>query len=431
MMPDEIAAVVDTTRVVVDLAGFQLAHHASWLIVSTVLSFSAFVACAIVVDGARRKRMGLGVVSAAVGGAVAISLAPIVLGVYGRWMPELGLRVSEGSLLVAAAGAGVGALLLAVPVVLVSSVRPRSSWVVSGVALVAIVLGFVAVGRAQSERRAIVTALRQATPIPRMVFGGQGPGDPLPEVQVGRTRAIAPERVWELESSVTLFPSETSSTSLPAKNENFWHLQEVRATLRAQSAGEHETTVVAHHGIVRIEQQVRFAAVNDSAPAAFPLSPGQRFNWARVSGPRGIVESTNAALANKTSKAKSPPKVDVSAIVLDERIEDGFRIARVQVAVDGVTSTTDVYARNGNLVRSAGGAFVTVNAGDVCSASFLGFDDCRCTTRGITRCVKFDADNLGAFMRIGLAVATMGISEVMGACSTCGSGHEEGMLLMP
>ena len=428
MKPDEIAATVDGTRVVVDLAGFHLQQHASWLIVSTVLSFVAFAAGVIVVAGPARKRLGLAVVSGAVGGAVALALAPVVLGVYGRWMPELGLRVSHGSLLVALAGAGVGALLLAIPIVFVSSTRPRSSWVVCGVSVVAVVVGIVAIARAQNERRDIVTALQQATPIPRLVFGGQGPGDPLPEVHVGRSRALAPERVWQLDTAGALFANSSPSTALPAQSEGHWHLQDVRATLTATTAGAHEATAVAMQGPVRVEQRVRFVAIDDTAPAAFALKPGQRFNWSRVAGPRGIVEHTETMLAKK--KPKQPPRTDITAVVLDERIEDGFRIARVQVGVDGVTSTTDVVARNGSLVRRQGGPFVTVEVDGSCNAAFLGFDNCRCGAGGITRCEKFDTDNLGAFMRIGLAVATMGISEVMGACKTCGAGHEEGLLLI-
>lgn len=429
MKPDEIAATVDGTRVVVDLAGFHLQQHASWLIVSTVLSFVAFAAAVIVVAAPARKRLGLAVVSGAVGGAVALALAPVVLGVYGRWMPELGLRVSQGSLLVALAGVGVGALLLAVPVVFVSSGRPRSSWVVCGVSVVAIVVGIVAIARAQNERRAVVTALQQATPIPRLVFGGQGPDEPVPEVHVGRTRDLAPERVWQLDTAGALFTTSAPATALPAHTESHWHLQDVRATLTATTPGAHEVTAVARQGPVRVEQQVRFVAVDDTAPAAFALKPGQRFNWRRVAGPRGIVEHT-ATMSTK-QKSKQPPRTDITAVVLDERIEDGFRVARVQVGIDGVTSTTDVIARNGALVRQQGGPFLTVEVDGSCNAAFLGFDACRCGAEGITRCEQFNDDNLGAFMRIGLAVATMGISEVMGACKTCGAGHEEGLLLIP
>jgi len=427
MKPDEIAAVVDGVRVVVDLSGFRLHHHASWLIVSAVLSIVTFVACVIVVASERRRRLGLAAVTGAIGGAVALSLAPVVLGVYGRWMPDLGLRVSQGTLLVGLAGAGVGALLLAIPVVFISSVRPRSSWVVCGVGVVAVVVGIVAVVRAQNERRDVVTALADTIPIPRFAFAGQAPGEPLPEVHVGRRRVLAPERVWRLETSGAVFTSAASA--LPAPTDR-WHLQHAVATLTATRAGEHEATVVAREGPVRVEQQVRFVAVDASAPAAFPLTPGKRFAWSRVSGPRGIVEHTETFLAKGKKKPK-PPKTDITAVVLDERIEDGFRIARVQVGIDGVTNTIDVVARNGSLVRRQGGPFLTVEGEGMCNAAFVGFDSCRCTAAGITRCATFDSDNLGAFMRIGLAVATMGISEVMGACKTCGTGHEEGLLLLP
>ena len=72
---------------------------------------------------------------------------------------------------------------------------------------------------------------------------------------------------------------------------------------------------------------------------------------------------------------------------------------------------------------------MTVEAGTVCAAPFLGFDSCRCTPKGIERCVQTDTDRVGSAMRVGMAVATGGLSELFGACRDCGASRETGIVL--
>ena len=78
-------------------------------------------------------------------------------------------------------------------------------------------------------------------------------------------------------------------------------------------------------------------------------------------------------------------------------------------------------------MKQAGGVFAGAN----CSLFFLEQPTCQCSARGVDRCARVDGDNVGALFRIGLVIATLGLSEVMGACNGCGDGHEEGLLLVP
>ncbi|HEY1101137.1 MAG TPA: hypothetical protein VGF99_19515 [Myxococcota bacterium] len=421
----EVAAVVDGVRVVIDLGAFHLARHAALLTVSAVLSAVALVACVVAVERGKRKRLGLAVVGAAVGGALTFAAAPVLLGVYGRWLPGLGLHVSQGSVLATAVGALGAALVVAVPITLLSSTRGRLGWIACGLGIVASIVGVVAVGRAQRERRDIIAALKDADPLPRFVFVGQTGDAPLPEVHVGRTRTLKPERVVALETSGALL---AATSALSATAQPRWNVNDVVAELTARTAGEHTATAIAVRGIVRVEQPVRFVAINDTAPAAFPLSPGKRFVWSGVRGGRGSVDD-----AEKDRRAKKRnPKIataTTSAVVLDDRIDNGLRIARVQTVIDGRQSTTDVVARNGQLVRAAGGPFLTMEAGTMCNAVFLGFDRCTCTSTGIEKCTRYDGDRVGSALRVGMIVATGGLSEFLGGCKGCGDGKEVGLLL--
>ena len=433
MMPDEIAAVVEGTRVVIDLSGYRFSQHLTWLMVSVGLSMGAIAVGAVVVDRVHRRRLLLSVVGAAVGGAFALSLAPIVLGVFGRWMPELGMRVSQGSLLAAVAGAGVGAVLVALPITFTSTTRPRAGWLACGVLIIAAVVGITGVVRAQRERQNIVVALREALPMPRLIFAGQAGDGPLPEVHVGRLATLKAERVMQLETTGQIFPTPTL---LPAGSVPRWGLDQAVATLTATTAGEYTTTVVMRQGPVRVEQPVRFLAINDTSPAAFALTPGGRRSWQRLRGSRGVVADAldaqrKAATSKKKPKNAKAPTADISAIVLSERIDNGLRVAQVQVTTDGLAHTDEVIARNGQLVLLKGGPFLTIEASSVCRAPFLGFDDCQCTNTGVESCTSFDSDTFGAVLRIGLLVATAGMSEVIGACKNCGDGSERGLLLLP
>lgn len=429
--PHELSAVVEGNTVVVDVSGLVGVAHTALLVPVVVV---AVVVAGLVSWRARpdQRPFLLGALgTGTLGAACALLSAPIVVGRLAGWIPGLTARIAEGGVVVGLAGFCCGALVCLVPLAFVTAPR-RVAVVVAVVGVVAFVVGVAGVVAAQDQRRTFIRGLQQAFPVPQLVFAGQEPGGPLPEVQVGRTRDLAPVTYWQLgvRQTVLFGVLGEQPVAFPASDVAAWHLLDVRAALHADSAGEHEATAVATQGPVKVIAPLRFKAVVDAAPPSFPLTPGTSLRFARTTGRPGTtaaVAAQQTATAKKKQKKPKPLSADVVVDVVAERVEDGFRVVTVHVDDRGIARSEDVVAKDGVVYRRGGGDVFVAG----CALPFLEQPTCSCGENGVVSCARVDGDSVGALVRVGLLIATLGISEVMGACDGCGDGREVGLIRLP
>jgi hypothetical protein len=188
-------------------------------------------------------------------------------------------------------------------------------------------------------------------------------------------------------------------------------------------------------GPVMVEVPVRYVVVEDRGPIGIELTPGHRQAFVEVKGRDGAVMARERQLLESRRGAKAPVP-DVVLRVLDEREELGQRVLRVELGRQGASEVIDVVARDGAVHRflpEGGGALLVGPGpqGQGCEVPLLGYRDCRCTSRGIERCVQTETNTLGALGRMSLALLTLGLSEVTGACNDCGRAFEKGLVLLP
>ena len=427
-MSDELSATIDGHQLAIDLAGLHGMTQPALLLPVVVVAVVVLGVVAVLTRADLRPFLLSALATATFGAAVALLSAPIVVGRLATFVPELQGRISEGSALVGIAGFAVGALLSLVPMAFFTVPRAVAAAlaVVSVVAAVAAVAG---IAHAQERRRSFVRALQEGFPVPRMVFAGQTDGDELPEVQVGRTRLLAAQNYTQLGvTDRALFAADHRPAPFPATDVGLWNLPEVRATLTATHKGPQQTTATARLGPLRVVAPVSFRAVDDVGPPWLPLVTGTRLAWTRTRGHVGSNQAIAQALQQKRrpKKKPAPPSEDVVVEVVGERVVDGFRTIEVHIVDRGASRTETVVAKDGAYFRQAQQVF----AGPACALPFLGHSTCECSARGVERCARFEGEPLGAMLRVGLVVATLGLSEVLGTCDDCGDGREEGLVLL-
>ncbi len=451
MATDELSATLDGHQVIVDVSALAGVEQTQHLVPVIVVAVVVAVVLARLARPDRRPFLLAAVATGTIGAAIALLASPIVVGRIASWVPGLFERVTAGSVVVGVAGFACGALLSLVPLSFFTAPR-RIAVATTVVGVAAFVVGAGAIAQAQQQRRTFVRALQQAFPLPHLVFAGQdlaapdapdsraaggGPldDDVLPEVQVGRTRALAPTTWWQLgvKQPVLLGVLGEQRVAFPASDVAAWNLLDVRAALSADAPGVHQTTAVARHGPVRVVAPLRFRAVADTSPPFLPLVKGAVLSFARTEGPPGVTERRvrsgppRPARGTGPKKDQQSPPADVVIIVQDEAIADGFRVADVHIIDGDRTRTERVVAKDGVLFRMAGGVF----AGPSCGMPFLEQPTCACDDAGIASCARIEGDTIGALVRVGLLVATLGMSEVMGVCDGCGAGRELGLVRLP
>jgi len=420
-MADTLSTMIDGNEVIVDVSGLAGVAHPALLLPAIVVAVVATVVVFAHARADQRPFLFGAMASGTLGTAAALLSAPIVFGRIAAWVDGLSERITDGTGLVGLCGFACGALLWIIGVAIVVMPRPRAA-AVTIVGVVVFVVGVGGVARVQAQRRTFIRSLQQAFPVPLVVFDGQDASDPvagpLPEVQVGRVRLLRPITWRQLGAppATVLGLANPAAVAFPAADVANWNLDEVRATLQADTAGEHATTALASQGPVSVRSTVRFRAVDDRSPRSLTLTPGVRLEFAKLSGPVG----TTAAALKKRKQAAADVVVSVEA----DRVVDGFRTATVHISDNGQQRTEEIVAKNGALYRTAGDLFV----GDDCGLPFLGHDTCRCGREGVESCTRVDADSLGAMVRVGLLIASFGMSEVLNTCDGCGDGHEVGLL---
>lgn len=503
-MTDEPAATLSTTidghEVIVDVSGLAGVEQTAQLVPVVVVAAVVAGLLARLARPDRRPFLLAALATGTIGAAVALLSAPVVVGRVAAWIPGLTARITAGSAVVGVAGFACGALLALVPLAFFT-VRMRLALVVTVVALSAFVVGAGGIVSAQQQRRTFVKALQQAFPLPQLVFPGQpapgvdptrvvdaapptpptpppiveaAPGalaqpttpprtsapsspqasppaspmtsladDELPEVQVGRTRALAPTTWWQLgvKQPVLFGALGEERVAFPATDVAAWNLLDVRAALTADAAGVHRVTAEARQGPVRVRAPVWFHAVEDRSPSFLPLVTGTSLRFQKSAGPPGTTAENARRPPRRAPPTKSratrvlEPVVDVADVAVDigdEVVEDGFRVVDVHVLDDGQTRTVRVVARDGVLRRVVGSGgdrrLGEVFAGPTCGLPFLAQPTCTCDDGGVAHCARVDTDTVGAVVRIGLLIATLGLSEVMGTCDGCGDGREVGLV---
>ncbi len=437
--PHIIEGVVGESHVFVDVSDLaRVGFGAAWCFVAVGVAVIAVVAAAVAASPRLRPALGLAIVCAAVGAAVCataaavhgVHLAPYITGV--AWA----LRQGDGAVIAAGAaiGAAVVAVIIAVIAVAFASAKDRldgdavvvrrrvAGAVAIAVGGAAVVVGVVGVVKIKAVREHSASALRAVWPLPVAVFPGQGEGaGPLPEVHVGRSRRQAPEAVWTHDLyGIAQTPHAQSASA------SWWPAASLTTTLKADAPGEHTATMSATAGLVRLSQELRFKAVEDRGPVGMALRPGHRQAWVEVNGRGGVVAQTAKRL--RTQRAKPSP--DVVMVVLDERDDNGLRTMRLQLADGSGTRVIDAVQKDGVLARVGGGVLIAENAGG-CDVPLLGFSSCTCTTSGVASCADRSSNTVGSIVRMSLAVFTLGLSDITGACRNSDATTERVLVLLP
>jgi hypothetical protein len=422
-----LESTVDGARILVDTSAFDDVTASRPL---ALVAAAVVVGVAVVVAGAARPgtraATALALPGAGIGAGMAFAFAT-VRDVQLAWLVDglaAVLRRGDDIAVVGGAAAG-GALVLAVAAIATGRRRAFGAGV-SGVAVAAGLVGLLAVVQVGAIRVAAAEPLRAAWPVPAFAFAGQDPeqGPPL-EVHPGRTRREVPSSTRQLGSTLPTTPTMEAR----------WGLASLRASLRGERPGEAVARAQAISGPVIVEVPVRFTVVEDVGPAGIHLTPGHRQAFVAVEGRDGVVVARERAL-QKIRRGDKAPSPDVVMRVLDEREELGQRVLRVQISRRGSgDEVIDVVARDGAVYRfwPGGGGALLVGPGPQggCVVPLLGYRDCRCTSRGIERCVQTETNTLGALGRMSLAILTLGLSEVTGACPDCGRAYEKGLVLLP
>jgi len=421
-----LESTVDGARILVDTSAFDdvtAGRPLALVAAGFVLGVAVGVAGAAR-PGTRAATM-LALPGAGVGAAVAFALAA-VRDVELAWLVDgLAAVLRRGDDIAVVGGAAAGAALVLAIVAIATARRRAFGAGVSGVAVAAGVVGVLAAVQVIAIRTAAVEPLRAAWPVPLLAFAGQDPeqGPPL-EVHIGRTRREPPSSMRQLGSTMPTTPTMEAR----------WGLASLRVALRGERPGAATATAQALSGPVIVEVPVRYSVVEDVGPAGIHLTPGHRQAFVEVEGRDGVVIARERQLMARRRGAPAP-KPDVTLRVLDEREELGQRVLRVELGRQGASEVIDVVARNGAVHRflpGGGGALlVGSGSGGGCDVPLLGYTSCRCTSRGIERCVQTETNTLGALGRMSLALLTLGLSEVTGACNDCGRAYEKGLVLLP
>jgi hypothetical protein len=197
--------------------------------------------------------------------------------------------------------------------------------------------------------------------------------------------------------------------------------------------------VTARSGPVSVSIPVAYVGVTDMAPVGLTLRPGHRQAWVHVAGRGGVTDAVAQKLAAQKAShllPDKPPPPDMVLTVRGERDVQGLRVVSVQLDRLGGAQAgrgpelIDVVAKDGVLYRHGGGVLLRPTD-EGCDAPLLGFSQCRCSARGVERCVHHDENTVGGLLRMGMALMTLGLSEMSGACDGCDAGHEEGLVLLP
>lgn len=420
-----LESTVDGARILVDTSAFDdvTASRPLAIVAAAVVLGVAVVVASAARPGTRAATV-LALPGAGLGAGVAFAFAA-VRDVQLAWIVDgLAAVLRRGDDIPVVGGAAVGAALVLAVVAIVTGRRRPFGAGVSGVAVAAGLVGLLAVVEVASIRAAATAPLRTAWPAPTFAFAGQDPeqGPPL-EVHVGRTRREKPSSMRQL--GVTLPTTPTMEAR--------WGLGALRAALRGERPGPAVARAQAIAGPVIVEVPVRYTVVEDRGPVGIGLTPGHRQAFVEVEGRDGAVMARERQLL-KSRRGEKAPAPDVVLRVLDEREELGQRVLRVQLSRSGVDEVIDVVARDGALHRflPGGGGALLMGAGPAgCAVPLLGYTACRCTSRGIERCVQQESNTLGALGRMSLAILTLGLSEVTGACPDCGRAFEKGLIQVP
>lgn len=428
-METVLEATLDGAHVLVEVAGLAAVQGQQVLAAAAAAGVVIVAVLAVLVarPGAHLAP-ALAIPAAGIGAAVAWSLAAVRDVELVTVIGGLAAQLRRGDEIALLGGAAAGAAAVLGGVALLTARRRRFAAAVVGAAVVVMVAGVVPVQRLIVARDVVVAPLRAAWPLPSLRFAGQGKDEPPLEVHVGRTRQEAPTFIGQLGAL-----SEPATKAMWST----WRLDGSTVPLRATKPGPDEATARVVAGPVAVSVPVRFVGVRDEGPPGLSLRPGHRQSFAEVMGREGTVDSVARKLQQRRRGEKLPAAAAVLS-VLDEREEAGLHLWRMQVSRGGVHDVFDAVARDGVLYRRvpAGGHEVLVKRAEAgaageCEAPVLGYDRCRCGDDGIERCVLTEGNTLGALGRMSLALLTLGLSEVTGACADCGRRQEKGLVRLP
>jgi hypothetical protein len=419
-----LESTVDGARILVDTSAFDdVTTGRPLALIAAVVVIGVAAAVAGAARPGLRAATVLALPGAGVGAAFAFALAAVRDVQLASLVDGLAAVLRRGDDIAVVGGATVGAAVVLAIAAIATARRRAVGAGISGVAVAAGVVGALAVAQVIATRTAAVEPLRTAWPLPAVAFAGQDPEHGLPlEVHVGRTRREAPASTHQLISAMPTTPTMEAR----------WGLANLRVALRGERPGPAVAQARAVAGPVIVEASVRFTVVEDVGPAGIRLTPGHRQAFVEVEGRDGVVVARERQLLGRR---KGLPAPDVTLQVLDEREELGQRVLRVQLRRGAVDEVIDVVARDGAVYRflpGGGGArLVGPSVSGGCEVPLLGYASCRCTDRGIERCMQTETNTLGALGRLSLALLTLGLSEVTGACTDCGRAFEKGLVLLP
>ncbi|MBL8909321.1 MAG: hypothetical protein JNM17_01340 [Archangium sp.] len=256
-------------------------------------------------------------------------------------------------------------------------------------------------------------AVKSASPFPNVIV----PEEP-PRAHVGLQKKVKPYVESAGARSGWLFVSRVTFDAASAKA---WDVEEL--TLSPAAPGLNTISFHRERGPLSLDFTYPITGVADEGPTWLPLAQGNRWEFI-ATAPLGL-DRTRAKYAKK-NVALPPPTVSLEVMSAFER--DGFRGYLVQVVRGAESTTVELMRQNGSLLNFGG--IVELAGQHNCRVPFLwAKSQCTCDDTHVQYCLEIEQDGFGLFLRLALAVVSVGITEMTGAMNGVGEAHERRGLL--
>lgn len=302
-----------------------------------------------------------------------------------------------------------------VVIALLSFGAGRQRWAV--VALIALGVSAITGGAVALSRRSRLAefhhAVREAGPIPN-VFTPKEP----PRAHVGLQTTVTP--LVESAGLRTGFIFK-SRVILGGPEAKAWEVDTL--TLAPAAVGLNTLTFHRARGPLSLDFTYPVIGVADEGPTWLPLAVGNRFEFIGTA-PLGL-DRTRKKYSQKNAQLPAP----VASLEVTGTFErNGFRGFLVKIE-RGEDSTTIELTREDGALHHFGDAVVVASQDD-CRVPFLWAKSrCTCAEDHVQFCMEIEQDGFGLFLRMALAVVSVGITEMTGAMKGVGEAHERRGLL--
>lgn len=291
----------------------------------------------------------------------------------------------------------------------------RQRW--GAAALVALALSLATGGLVAFTRRNVLRdfhhAAWSAQPVPNVL----APNEP-PRAHVGLQKTVQPYVESAGARSGWIFVSRVALDPTVAKA---WGVDEL--TLSPSATGLNTVSFHRERGPLSLDFTYPITGVSDEGPTWLPLAEGNRWEFI-ATAPLGL-DRTRAKYEKKNATLP-PPTVSLEVTSTFER--DGFRGFIVKVVRGAESTSVELVRQNGSLLNF--GSSVELAGQTDCRVPFLwAKSQCTCDDSHVKWCLEIEQDGFGLFLRLALAVVSVGITEITGVMKGVGEAHERRGLL--